>query len=185
MSDYPTQRDLDEEEAYYQAVTREWAEDLYRKMDAEDVAAMNPDGVDATLSGDALVSDAPASDDDTAGATFSDGWVNGARPKLGDWLEVSAKAHKTHPDDPDVTIWVTDPCVPFRAMFIGYRTGYNGRWTIENDHWSYALEDVIEGERYFAPNSHFEVWLFIDNARRNHFYAFPADCTSVTSTVSR
>lgn len=93
------------------------------------------------------------------------------RPKLGEWLTVRKHAGKRH--DGNRTTWHSwDAPQIERAMFIGYRTVFNG--TREAD-WEYEEGHVYNAGFIFFQSEALEVWLFVYNGRMNPFRAFPQD----------
>lgn len=86
------------------------------------------------------------------------------RPQLGEWCEIQAAAHKVSAHNgASNRIWQEWKLgKPFRAMFIGYRTVYNGHREWED-----------EVGYIFTPHSHQEAWLFVRDARQKPEYAFP------------
>ena len=86
------------------------------------------------------------------------------RPQLGEWCEISATGHKADAYSGESNrIWQEwNNVPPFRAMYVGNRTVYDGyrEW-----------EDEVGYS--FTPHSHREVWLFVRDARQNPIHAFP------------
>lgn len=86
------------------------------------------------------------------------------RPQLGEWCEISATGHKSDErSGKSNRVWKEwQFAAPFRAMYIGYRTVYDGyrEW-----------EDEVG--YIFTPHAHREVWLFVRDARQNPIHAFP------------
>lgn len=83
------------------------------------------------------------------------------RPELGEWCELSAIGTKRHTLDRGTNvIWKEiRQDQPVQAMYIGYRTVYNG-W------------------------SEWEVWLFVTDVRHNPIHAFPCSVKRVNAITA-
>lgn len=108
------------------------------------------------------------------------------RPQLGDWCIVSGRAtlyrvtsdgsqprygsKDMQKDYPLETRWQGVNCLPFRAMFVGWRSMSIGTTRME-----YDGDDNGKVWRYpvFKRTGTVEVWMFVESARQNMVYALP------------
>lgn len=98
------------------------------------------------------------------------------RPKLGEWHKIRARAVRRSSDSKhDRVQWesgrIHDP--PIEAMYIGYRTVYNG--IIHSGHGNY--DDYTSG--YLSVEKSVTVFLFVSKERQAPFYVLPEDVISV------
>ncbi|KKK56966.1 hypothetical protein LCGC14_3059230 [marine sediment metagenome] len=112
-----------------------------------------------------------------------------ARPQFREICEVSARAIKTHIDDPyyddsdhpkPATKWATESIALAKMTYVGFRYVKNGGLRPELDSWDAPGEGY-----YFDATKTMEVWLFIPNERQNMIRAFPADVQKLETEEKR
>jgi len=103
--------------------------------------------------------------------------VTKTRPQFGQTVTVTAKAWRRNryevkgafPDQYTQTFRVWERFLAFksprRAMYIGFRTKYNGE-----------SEWIDEVGNVFTPNEHFEMWLVVEDERHAPYFVWPDDC---------
>lgn len=100
------------------------------------------------------------------------------RPELGEWCDITAEAHKSKAPWSRryrKIEWIARPRrEPIRAMYIGWRTVYDGEAEYISD----------EEGTAFKQSQPREVWLFVTSARTNPIRAFAADVRRLQTPAS-
>ena len=87
------------------------------------------------------------------------------RPALGSWHTITEEVTKCR-SSYGVVRWTSFRRSPHQAMYIGWRTKFNGEVEFDGPYGE---------ERYFIQKESVEVWLFIVNDRQNPISVLPFD----------
>jgi hypothetical protein len=94
------------------------------------------------------------------------------RPELGSWHTINEIASKDRRNSK--TTWKSYECEPCKAMYIGWRTKFNGIIVYDGD----PEYGYVSDTAYFEQLEPVRVWLFIVEERQNPICVFPFEFES-------